>query len=158
MTNEVFGWTGKILSVDLSKSKISGLETMAYADSFLGGRGVATRIYWEEVSPEIGALDPGNLLILMNGPLTATGVPGAPRFEVVSKSPMLNPEGFCYGNLGGFFGPYLKRAGYDGIVPHGFGARASIKCTICSRRNTASKSASSQPVRPGKTFAGVQPS
>jgi aldehyde:ferredoxin oxidoreductase len=29
---------------------------------------------------------------------------------------MLMPEGFCYGNLGGFFGPYLKRAGYDGVV------------------------------------------
>jgi len=32
---------------------------------------------------------------------------------------MLMPEGFCYGNLGGFFGPYLKRAGYDGIVISG---------------------------------------
>jgi aldehyde:ferredoxin oxidoreductase len=125
MTTEFFGWTGKILSVDLSESKISRLETMAYADRFLGGRGVATRIYWEEVSPEIGALDPGNLLILMNGPLTATGVPGAPRFEVVSKSPMLNPEGFCYGNLGGFFGPYLKRAGYDGVVIKGRAERPS---------------------------------
>lgn len=60
MTTEVFGWTGRILSVDLSESKFSGLETMAYADRFLGGRGVATRIYWEEVSPETGALDPKN--------------------------------------------------------------------------------------------------
>jgi len=32
---------------------------------------------------------------------------------------MLMPEGFCYGNLGGFFGPYLKRAGYDGVVISG---------------------------------------
>jgi aldehyde:ferredoxin oxidoreductase len=32
---------------------------------------------------------------------------------------MLMPEGFCYGNLGGFFPPYLKRAGYDGIVVTG---------------------------------------
>jgi aldehyde:ferredoxin oxidoreductase len=125
MTAEVFGWTGKILNVDLSESKISELETMAYANRFLGGRGVATRIYWEDVSPEIGALDPGNLLILMSGPLTATGVPGASRFEVVSKSPMLNPEGFCYGNLGGFFGPYLKRAGYDGVVIKGRAERPS---------------------------------
>ena len=119
MAEEIFGWTGKILSVDLTGSVISEMDTMKYTDRFLGGRGVATRIYWEEVSPAVGALDPENVLILMSGPLTATGVPGASRFEVVSKSPMLNPEGFCYGNLGGFFAPYLKRAGYDGVVVKG---------------------------------------
>ncbi|MFC1896367.1 aldehyde ferredoxin oxidoreductase C-terminal domain-containing protein, partial [Thermodesulfobacteriota bacterium] len=53
------------------------------------------------------------------GPLTATGAQGASRFEVVGKSPMRMPDGFCYGNLGGFFGPYLKRAGYDGVVVTG---------------------------------------
>ncbi|MFC1885591.1 aldehyde ferredoxin oxidoreductase N-terminal domain-containing protein, partial [Thermodesulfobacteriota bacterium] len=119
MTDEVFGWRGKILSVDLTESKTTDLNTMDYADRFLGGRGVATRIYWEEVPPEADALDPANCLILMNGPFSATGVPGSSRFEVVSKSPMLNPELFCYGNVGGSFGPYLKRAGYDGVVVKG---------------------------------------
>ena len=119
MGNNIFGWCGKILKVDLSNSRITELETMAYADRFLGGRGVATRIYWEEVAPAVGAFDPENCLILMSGPLGATGAQGASRFEVVGKSPMLMPEGFCYGNLGGFFGPYLKRAGYDGVVISG---------------------------------------
>jgi len=92
---------------------------MDYAERFLGGRGIATRIYWEEVGPGVGAFDPENRLIFMTGPLGGTGVQGASRFEAVGKSPMLMPEGFCYGNLGGFFGPYLKRAGYDGIVIFG---------------------------------------
>ena len=117
--NNIFGWCGKILKVDLSNSRITELETMDYADRFLGGRGVATRIYWETVEPDVGAFDPENRLILMSGPLGATGAQGASRFEVVGKSPMLMPEGFCYGNLGGFFGPYLKRAGYDGVVISG---------------------------------------
>lgn len=116
MATEIFGWCGKILNVDLSNSRVTELETMEYADRFLGGRGIATRIYWEEVGPDVGAFDPENRLILMSGPLGASGAQGASRFEVVGKSPMLMPEGFCYGNLGGFFGPYLKRAGYDGIV------------------------------------------
>jgi len=116
MNSGICGWTGRILKVDLTESKTSELETMAYADRFLGGRGIATRIYWEQVPPDINALGPDNVLVLMSGPLTATGVPGASRFEVVAKSPMTDPEGFCYGNLGGFFGPYLKRAGFDGIV------------------------------------------
>ncbi len=116
MTANLYGWCGKILKIDLSDLRITELQTMDYADRFLGGRGIATRIYWEEVRPDVSAFDPENALIFMSGPLGATGVQGASRFEVVGKSPMLMPEGFCYGNLGGFFGPYLKRAGYDGVV------------------------------------------
>ncbi len=119
MAADIYGWCGKILNVDLSNSRVTERDTMDYADRFLGGRGIATRIYWEEVGPDVGAFDPENRLILMTGPLGGTGVQGASRFEAVGKSPMLMPEGFCYGNLGGFFGPYLKRAGYDGIVISG---------------------------------------
>jgi aldehyde:ferredoxin oxidoreductase len=119
MTSDIFGWCGKILDVDLTRSRITHRNTLDYAGLFLGGRGIATRIYWEDVPPEVKAFDPENRLILMTGPLGATGAQGASRFEVVGKSPMLLPEGFCYGNLGGFFGPYLKRAGYDGLVISG---------------------------------------
>lgn len=123
MASEIFGWCGKILKVDLGNSSITELETMDYAERFLGGRGVAARIYFDEVGPGVGALDPGNCLILMSGPLTATGAQGSSRFEAVSKSPMSLPERFCYGNLGGFFGPYLKKAGYDGVVITGCAER-----------------------------------
>ncbi len=125
MARDVYGWTGKILKVDLDAHETAELNTMDYADRFLGGRGVATRIYYDLVKPETGALDPENCLILMNGPLTATGVQGASRFEAVAKSPMTLPETFCYGNMGGFFGPALKRAGYDGIVIVGKAERPS---------------------------------
>jgi len=119
----IYGWCGKILKIDLSESRISELQTLDYAGRFLGGRGIATRIYWEEVGPHVRAFDPENHLILMTGPLGSTGAQGASRFEVVGKSPMLMPEGFCYGNLGGFFGPYLKKAGYDGVVITGRSAK-----------------------------------
>ena len=123
MTADIYGWCGKILKVDLSELQVSELTTMDYAGRFLGGRGIATRIYWEEVGPDVKAFDPENHLIFMTGPLGATGAQGASRFEVVGKSPMLMPEGFCYGNLGGFFGPYLKKAGYDGVVISGRSAK-----------------------------------
>jgi aldehyde:ferredoxin oxidoreductase len=127
MASDIFGWIGKILKVDLSDSRIIELETMEYAERFLGGRGIATRIYWEEVGPDVKALDPANCLILMSGPLGATGAQGASRFEVVGKSPMSIPERFCYGNLGGYFGPYVKKAGYDGVIVTG---RAEHPCYI----------------------------
>ncbi|MFO7990443.1 MAG: aldehyde ferredoxin oxidoreductase N-terminal domain-containing protein, partial [Desulfotignum sp.] len=90
--------------------------TPAYSDNYLGGRGIATRLYWEMVAPDIDALAPDNHLIFMTGPLGATGAQGASRFVAAGKSPMTLPEGFCCGNLGGYFGPYLKRAGFDGLV------------------------------------------
>ncbi len=127
MAEQLCGWMGKILKVDLTSSSITELDTMKYADRFLGGRGIATRLYWEEVMPEVGALEPENRLILMSGPLVATGAQGASRFEVVGKSPMILPEGFCYGNLGGYFAPFLKKAGYDGVMVSG---RADRPCYI----------------------------
>lgn len=113
------GWCGKILSVDLTSGKMTEIDTAPYAERFLGGRGIATRLYWEKVPADIDAFDPKNHLIFMTGPLTATGAQGASRFEVVGKSPMLMPDGFCYGNMGGYWGPALKRAGFDGVILHG---------------------------------------
>jgi aldehyde:ferredoxin oxidoreductase len=113
------GWCGKILFADLSSGRMEERETSAYARLYLGGRGVATRIYWETVDAGVTAFDPGNHLIFMTGPVEATGAQGAARFVVAGKSPMRKPEGFCYGNLGGYFGPHLKRAGFDGVVIHG---------------------------------------
>jgi len=127
MANGIFGWTGKILKVNLSDSQISELDTLDYADRFLGGRGIATKIFWDEIKPGVKAFDPENYLILMSGPLAATGVQGASRFIVMGKSPMSVPENFCYGNLGGFFGPFLKKGGYDGVVITG---RAEKPCYV----------------------------
>jgi aldehyde:ferredoxin oxidoreductase len=115
----MYGWMGKILHVDLSNSKISEIPTQAYAEKYLGGRGLASRLYWEKVTPEVKAFDPENSLIFMTGPLLATGAQGAARMSVSGKSPMAYPEGYCYGSLGGYFPADLKRAGWDGIVIDG---------------------------------------
>ena len=55
----------------------------------------------------------------MTGPLVATGVQGATRLSIVGRSPSTLPEGFCYGNMGGFVGPEIKKAGYDGLIISG---------------------------------------
>ena len=110
---------GSILHVNLSDSKITQLSTRPYAEKYLGGRGIASRIYWETVKPEVKAFEPGNRMIFMTGALVATGAQAANRMFVASKSPMAFPEGFCYGSIGGFFGAELKKAGFDGIVVEG---------------------------------------
>lgn len=115
----MYGWMGRILHVDLNNSKITQFSTQPYAEKYLGGRGIATRIYWETVSPEVRAFDPQNLIIFMTGPLVATGAQGATRMSLVGKSPMASLDGFCYANIGGFFPAELKKAGWDGIVVEG---------------------------------------
>ncbi|HEY41808.1 MAG TPA: hypothetical protein G4O18_08140 [Dehalococcoidia bacterium] len=115
-----YGYAGNILRVDLSSCEISSVPTIEYADRFLGGRGIAAKVYWDEVAPEVKALDPGNRLMFMTGPLAGVspGVGGV-RWLVCGKSPTAKPEQFSYANLGGSWGTELKRAGYDGVIVHG---------------------------------------
>jgi aldehyde:ferredoxin oxidoreductase len=115
----MYGWMGKILHINLNNSEIKTIATQPYAERYIGGRGIASRIYWETVTPETKAFDPENLLIFMTGPMVATGAQAATRLAVIGKSPMTIPEGYCYGNLGGYFPAELKKAGFDGVVIEG---------------------------------------
>jgi aldehyde:ferredoxin oxidoreductase len=112
------GYAGRILRVDLSSGQVSTEPTSNYA-AFVGGRGMAAKVHWDEVSPHVHALDPDNRLTFFTGPLV--GFPGfaTPRWQVCGKSPATLPEHFCYSNLGGSWGVALRLAGYDGIVVHG---------------------------------------
>jgi aldehyde:ferredoxin oxidoreductase len=103
--------------VNLSTGNISRVSTESYADLFLGGRGIAAKIYWDEVPPWIDAFDPENRLIFITGPIG--GVPGfaGSRWQVCGKSPIHNCFSYC--NLGGSWGAHLKFAGYDGVVIYG---------------------------------------
>jgi len=114
-----FGYAGKLLRVDLSSRTVNEIPTLDYAERFLGGRGIAARIYWEEVPPECGAFDPENRLIFALGPMAGVPMIGGSRWGVFGKSPTPVPERFCYGNLGGRWGAELKFTGYDGIVIQG---------------------------------------
>ncbi len=113
---ELFGWMGKMLRVNLSDGSTSTFSTRDYITRFIGGRGVATRLYWDETGPATGALDGENQLFFMNGPLSGTQAPAASRSVVLGKSPMAVPEQYAFGNLGGHFGAALKWSGLDGIA------------------------------------------
>ena len=79
---EVFGYAGKILRVDLSSGSTSTLSTLDYTDRFIGGRGIAAKLYWDEVPPDISALDPENALIFAIGPMAGIPVVGGSRWHV----------------------------------------------------------------------------
>ncbi len=115
----MFGYAGNILKVDLSSRSVSKLSTVDYADRFLGGRGIAAKLYWDHVPPKVSCFNPDNALIFATGPLAGIPVIGGSRWVVCAKSPTTSPEHFSSANLGGNWGIALKSAGYDAIFIQG---------------------------------------
>jgi len=114
-----FGYAGEILKVDLSDGRVEKLPTADYAEKYIGGHGLAARLYWEMVPPRAGAFDAENCLICASGPVA--GFPGFAgcRWKICARTPLGDPESFSYGNLGGAWGSYLKYAGYDALAVSG---------------------------------------
>ncbi|MGB8648247.1 MAG: aldehyde ferredoxin oxidoreductase family protein [Anaerolineae bacterium] len=110
-----FGYTGKILRVDLTSRTID-VETRGdeFYRRFLGGRGLVGYYLLSETRPGIDALSPENLLIFAAGPLTGAALSGQGRNGVGAKSPLTN--GFGNAEGGGYFGAELKRAGFDAVI------------------------------------------
>ncbi|MBC8335106.1 MAG: aldehyde ferredoxin oxidoreductase family protein [Anaerolineales bacterium] len=113
-----YGFMGQLLRVDLTNHTITVEEiNQTWAKQYLGGTGLATKYFYEEVPSGIDPLGPENKLIFMTGPLTGTASASASRYSVVAKSPQTNLWGQA--NSGGSFGPVLKKSGYDGIIFEG---------------------------------------
>jgi aldehyde:ferredoxin oxidoreductase len=111
-----YGYTGKILKIDLATGSTGSLDTAPYADRFLGGRGIAAKLYWDFTPPGTRAFDPANNLIFATGPVTGFMRFAASRVEICAKSPEADPEMFSFASLGGSWPSWLKYAGYDGLI------------------------------------------
>jgi aldehyde:ferredoxin oxidoreductase len=121
----MYGWNGKLLRVDLTKGKAVSQEYDAgFAKTFLGGRGFAAKILWDELKPGIDPLSPENRLIFAAGPLTALPLPSSGKLLVAAKSPLTG--GYGDGNLGTFATVQMRRAGYDAIVVQGKASKPVI--------------------------------
>lgn len=113
---------GKILRVDLSEKRwwVEELEEIIYR-KYLGGGPLATYYMLREMNPGVDPLGPDNLLIFMTSVINGLPLSGANRYTAAAKSPLTN--GFGESEAGGFWGPELKRSGFDGIVIHGRAAK-----------------------------------
>ena len=119
------GWTGKVLRVDLSKGKsvVQDLDPKVAVD-FLGGRGLAVKLLWEELAPGTDPLSPDNLLIFATGPLTGITMPSSGKMVIAAKSPLTG--GYGDGNIGTRAAVQLKKAGYDALVVSGKAEQPSM--------------------------------
>jgi len=114
----VGGYVNRILRVDLSSRELSVEEIdWETAANFIGGRGYAAKLLYDDLPAGVDPLGPRNKLIFMTGPLTGTAAPTSGRFSVSAKSPATGT--ILDSNSGGHFGTELKRAGFDGIIFEG---------------------------------------
>ena len=111
------GYRGKILRVDLTTGSITveGLPGESILRKHVGNFGLGLWYLMKELPDGIDALEPENPLIFLNGPLVGTKVPCPNNCTITT----LNADtGFTAGrsHSHGWFGPFLARAGYDGII------------------------------------------
>jgi aldehyde:ferredoxin oxidoreductase len=114
----MFGFAGKLLRVDLSKGDTKQ-EPLSeeLARKYLGGRGFAARILYDELTPGIDPRGPDNKIVFATGVLTGSPAPVGNRSLVASKSPLTGIWGDAA--FGGWFGGELKKAGFDAVIVEG---------------------------------------
>lgn len=120
------GYANRILTIDLNTGTIEApaLEP-EIRDYFLGGRSLGLYLLHRATTPATRATDPENPLILANGPLGGIPqFPGAAKSMAVSLSPLTGIPGVS--NFGGYFGAFLKYAGFDALQVTGKASRETM--------------------------------
>ncbi len=119
------GWTGQILRVNLS-TKTFKKETFTedFAQKWIGGRGFAVKILYDELKPGIDPLGPDNKFIVAVGPIAGIPAPNTGKAVVAAKSPITG--GYGDGNLGTRVTEHLRKSGYDALIVEGRAERPTM--------------------------------
>ncbi|MEW6357530.1 MAG: aldehyde ferredoxin oxidoreductase family protein [Planctomycetota bacterium] len=113
-----FGYHNKILGLDLTHGKTSIEEPgdLVYR-KYLGGSAMALYYLLKELPKGTDPLGSDNILIFAPSVITGTQIAGASRYTVAARSPLTGAYGES--EAGGWWGPELKRAGFDAIIIKG---------------------------------------
>lgn len=108
----------KIARINLSTGEIKVEKlNLDLAHKFIGGRGLGTKILYDDGCAKVDPLSPENELIYITGPMTGSNSPSSGRYMVVTKSPLTGM--IASANSGGIWGAKLKFAGWDAIIVEG---------------------------------------
>ncbi|MFW9991072.1 MAG: aldehyde ferredoxin oxidoreductase family protein [Candidatus Odinarchaeota archaeon] len=108
-------WNRKIAYINLTTGEItSKVIPRSIRERYLGGRGIDMYLLYNHLKPGIDPLSPGNILIVGTGLLCGIPALGSGRCDIAAKSPVTGAVGDS--NIGGFFGPELRLAGFDHLV------------------------------------------
>jgi len=109
------GYTDRQLDIDLTTRDIHvhaiPEETR---EMFVGGRGYCLKLVYDGTNSQTRFDSTENVLAFAGGPFCGeSGFAGTGKFIIGSISPLTNT--FCDSNVGGYFFPLVKNAGFDSI-------------------------------------------
>lgn len=109
---------GKRLTIDLSQGEITKGEIEEdVIKKFIGGKGFAAKVLYDELKPGTNPLSPDNILVMVTGPLAGTSAPAYAKTGLATKSPLTGI--FIDSYVGGNLGPELRFAGYELVTVRG---------------------------------------
>ena len=110
--------TGKLLHLDLTnrQSRVEEVPETTMR-KFLGGGALAAHILLRDLRPGVDPLGPDNVLVFMTSVINGLSLSGTNRYTAAAKSPLT--DGYGESEAGGWWGPELRAAGWDGVVVHG---------------------------------------
>jgi len=113
------GYTNQTLHINISDTAVSIKPvTKKMKEIFIGGKGFDLWLLWNAVKPDTKWNSPENEICIASGPLGGTPVyPGSGKSIVTTISPTTGSV--IDSNVGGYFGPYLKFAGFDALEVQG---------------------------------------
>jgi len=114
--NSIYGWTGKILIINLTEKKYKIEDTCQYKD-LIGGKGINQLFLFNNIPVNCDAFDPENAIVIGAGPLVGTLSPTACRLSIDTKNALTG--GTSSSNCGGHFAAELKYSGFDNVVING---------------------------------------
>ena len=111
----VQGYSDRILKIDVSDNRLEILPvTQQMKDLWIGGKGFDLWLTLQEIDADTKWDSPNNPLCFAAGPLGGTtSFPGAGKTIVTGISPQTGSIMDC--NVGGYFGPFMKFAGFDAV-------------------------------------------
>ena len=112
------GMTARLLHVDLAsrETRVEELpETLLR--KYLGGGALASYLLLRDMPPGVDPLGPDNVLVFTTSVINGLSLSGTNRYTAAAKSPLTG--GYCESEAGGWWGPELRAAGYDGLVIRG---------------------------------------
>lgn len=109
------GYSDQILTIDVGTKEASVSDIPAEVkEKFIGGKGYCLRYLWDAVNPDTRWDSPENEIVMSSGPIGGiTQYAGTGKTLLATISPLTDIP--IDSNVGGYFGPYLKFAGFDAL-------------------------------------------
>ncbi len=113
------GYTDRLLEINLSDRTMVVKEIpQKTREMFVGGRGYCLKMVYDGTTAATRYDSPENVLAFAGGPFCGeSSFAGTGKFIIGSISPLTGT--FCDSNVGGYFFPLVKNAGFDAITVTG---------------------------------------